>query len=451
MATITVTSRGLGGGIVASAGVLALLSALVMNPVVGKLTKGPIVVDFADVLAGYFWWATVIGIGLIMLGRRIARGKSRADGIAVLALMLGAIVLFDRFLLARKGLPLWRYDPEVRYVHRPGAVRTLAGAGRPTDLVRINSWGHHDTEFPEEKPAGELRVLMLGDSVTMGFAVTYAETYSKHLEDLLDASDRKHATHQVINSGVHGYSTLQEKRMFERSLRFAPDIVFIGFCMNDVTEPFIVDTEYGGTGLDYHGVSQTPNPFVGWLSNETGLGRFMQGLAARGKSREAEARLEIYNVLAMAQGSRTDPRMQEAWRILLQQLGDVYALGKAKGIPVVLVIFPYTFQLLEPSVREPHAILREHAAEHGIDVVDTTDALARAAVDDPQLVEYLRSKGRSPEEVYAYHEHRMKKYFFDHDHFTTEGHAVVAGVIHEYLVAHDWVDAPPGAVSDPTH
>lgn len=445
MAAFTVTSRGLGGGIVAGAGVMALLSALIMNPVVGKLTKGPLVVDYADVLAGFFWWATAIGIGLVALGRRVARGKSRADGIAVLALMIGSIVLFDRFLLARKGLPLWRYDPEVRYVHRPGVVRTLAGAGRPNDLVRINRWGHHDTEFPEEKPKGELRVLMIGDSVTMGFAVTYAETFSKHLEDLLE-SDTKHASHQVINAGVHGYSTFQEARMLERSLRFAPDIVFIGFCMNDVTEPFVVDTEYGGTGLDYHGVSQTPNPFVGWLSNETGLGRFMQGLAARGKSREAEARLEIYNVLAMAQGSRTDPRMLEAWRILLQQLGDVYALGREKGIPVVLVIFPYTFQLLEPSVREPHAILREHAAEHGIDVVDTTEPLARAVIDDPELLEYLRSKGRSPEEVYAYHEHRMKKYFFDHDHFTTEGHAVVAAAIHEYLVAHDWVDD----VNDPT-
>jgi lysophospholipase L1-like esterase len=172
-------------------------------------------------------------------------------------------------------------------------------------------------------------------------------------------------------------------------------------------------------------------------------------MAARGKTREAEARLEIYNVLAMAQGSRTEPRMQEAWRILLQQLGDVYALGRDKGIPVVLVIFPYTFQLLEEEFREPQKILREHAAEHGIDVIDTTDALARAAVDDPELVAYLRSKGRSPEEIYAYHEHRMKKFFFDHDHFTIDGHAVVAAQIHEYLVARGFADAPAVAVSDP--
>jgi lysophospholipase L1-like esterase len=442
MATITVTSRGLGGGIVATAGVFAVLSSCVVNPVVGKLTKGPLVVDYADVLGAYFWWALLIGVGLFGLGRRIARGKSRADGIAVLALMIGSIVLFDRFLLARKGLPLWRYDPEVRYVHRPGIVRTLAGAGRPNDLVVINSWGHHDTEFPEAKPAGELRTLMLGDSVTMGFAVTYAETFSKQLEDLLDASDRKYSTHQVINAGVHGYSTFQEKRMLERSLRFQPDIIFIGFCMNDVTEPFVVDTEYGGTGLDYHGVSQTPNPFVGWLSNETGLGRVMQGVAARGKTREAEARLEIYSVLGMVQESRTSPRMQEAWRILLQQLGDVYAVARGENIPVVLVIFPYTFQLIEPELRDPQAILKEHAAEHGVDVIDTTDGLASAVIDDPELVTYLRNKGRTPEEIFAYHEHRMKKYFFDHDHFTSDGHAVVAGLLHQYLVEHGYVDAP---------
>jgi hypothetical protein len=209
--------------------------------------------------------------------------------------------------------------------------------------------------------------------------------------------------------------------------------------MNDVTEPFVVDAEYGGVGLDYHGVSQTPNPVVGWLMNETGIGRTLQAAAARGKTREAEARQEIYNVLTMTQESRTSPKMQEAWRILLAQMGELYGVAKAKNIPVVLVIFPYTFQLLEPTLREPQTILIEHAAEHGVDVIDTTDALAKAVFDDPQLIEYLRGKGKPIEEILAYHEHRSKAYFFDHDHFTEAGHAIVAQLLYDYLVAHDYV------------
>lgn len=439
MATITLTSRDLGGGFVTLVGVGVILSGLLINPVVGGITKGPLVVDFADVLATYFWWSMAIGVGLVLFGRRVRRGPSRADGFAVLAVMVGGLLMLDRFLLARQGLPLWKYDAQVRYRHRENTTRTLAGANRPTDHVVIDRWGFHDTDFPVEKPAGEFRALMLGDSVTMGFGVTYAETFSKHLEDLLDAGDTRFATHNAINTGVHGYSTFQEKVVLERTLVFSPDIIFVGFCMNDVTEPFVVDAEYGGVGLDYHGVSQTPNPVVGWLMNETGIGRTLQAAAARGKTREAEARQEIYNVLTMTKESRTSPKMQEAWRILLAQMGELYGVAKAKNIPVVLVIFPYTFQLLEPTLREPQTILIEHAAEHGVDVIDTTDALAKAVFDDPQLIAYLRSKGKSTEEILAYHEHRSKAYFFDHDHFTEAGHAIVAQLLYDYLVAHDYV------------
>lgn len=439
MATISLDSRRLGGGIVVTFGVFAILSGLWLNPVIGRVLKGPLVVDFADVLKGYFWWSMIVGIALVMLGRRVARGKSRADGLAMLAIMVGGLILFDRFLLTRFGLPLWKYDAEIRYHHRPGVVRTLVGAGRPEDHVVIDRWGFHDTEFPLEKPSGEFRALMLGDSVTMGFGVTYKETFSAHLEELLDAGDAKFSTHQVINTGVHGYSTFQEKRVLERTLVFEPDVVFVGFCLNDVTEPFVVDEEYGGTGLDYHGVSQTPNPIVGWLMNETGLGRLMQTLAARGKTLQAEKRLEVYNARAMAATSKTDPKMQEAWRIVLAQMGELYGVAKKNDIPVVLVIFPYTFQLADESLRAPQEILKAHAAEHGVPVIDTTDDFVAAVFDDPDLVDYLKKKGKTGDEVLAYHRHLADKVFFDEDHFTDAGHRIVAQKLYDWLAREGYV------------
>lgn len=435
VATITLESRRLGGGIVVTFGVLAILTGLWTNPVIGRVLKGPLVVDFADVLRGYFWWSMIIGAVLIALGRRVMRGKSRVDGLAVLAVMVGGIILFDRYLLARFGLPLWAYDAEIRYHHRPGAIRTLAGAGRPEDHVVINEWGFHDTSFPIDKPAGEFRALMLGDSVTMGYGLTYAETFNAHLETLLAARDRTFSSHQVINTGVHGYSTFQERKVLERTLVFEPDVVFVGFCLNDVTEPWVVDTEYGGVGLDYHGVSQTPNPIVGWLSNETGLGRLMQTMAQRGKSLEALKRLEEYNARTMALESRTSPKMIEAWKIVLQQMGELYGVAKANGVPVVLVIFPFHFQLGDPSVLAPQEILTAHAAEHGVPVIDTTSDFANAVFDDPALLEYMRKAGKTPEEILEYHRHKLQKYFFDEDHFTELGHRLVADRLFAHLVA----------------
>jgi lysophospholipase L1-like esterase len=426
-------SRQLGGGIVVSFGILAFISGLWLNPVVGRAIKGPLV-DNVDVLLSYFLWSWAVGAILVILGFRVIRGKSRADDLALLVIILGNIVLFDRFLLTHFGLTLWTYDTEIHYRNRPNIVRSLARVGRPGDRIVINRWGFHDTDFPLEKPPREFRALMLGDSVTFGFGVTYAETFSAHLEELLDASDRKFKSHQVINAGVYGYSTFQEKRVLERSLVFAPDIVFVGFCMNDVTEPFAVQKEYGGTGLDYHRILQTSSSIVGWFANETGFGRLVQVLQMRRKQVQLDKRLEIYNVRAMATESYTSPKMQEAWHILLQQMGELYGVAKERGIPVVLVIFPYTFQLADETLRAPQAILAKHAIEHDVDVIDMTGDFTEAVFDDPQLVEYLRREGKSPDEILAYHRHILDRYFFDEDHFTNAGNRIVAKRLFEYLV-----------------
>jgi lysophospholipase L1-like esterase len=419
-------------------GMLALLSGLWLNPIVGGWLRGPLVVDYADVLRGYFWCACVVGAVLIGLGARVMRGKSRADELALLAIVVGATILFDRFLLTRYGLTLWAYDAGLRYKHRPNTVRTLASVGRPKDHIVINRWGFHDTDFPLQKPAREFRALMLGDSVTMGFGVTYAETFSAQLEGLLAARDRRFASYQVINAGVHGYSTFHERRMLERSLRFGPDIVFVGFCMNDVTEPFVVDREYGGTGIDYHGVLQVANPIAGWLANDTGLGRLVQVLGGRGKTLEYERRLESYNVRTMAAESHTSPEMREAWRILLTEMGELYGVAARRGVPVVLVIFPYTFQLADDSLRTPQEILAQHAAAHGVDVIDMTGDFASVVFNDPELVEFLRRKGKKPDEILAYHQHIVNRYFFDEGHFTSSGHRIVAQRLLGYLLRRGW-------------
>lgn len=433
MAKITLETRQIGGGIVILAGVVMLASALLINPWVGRITQGPLVVDYADVLRSYFGWAAVLGAGAITLGRKVARGKSWADGASVFFLLTAGFVLGDRWLLTKLGLTVWEYDPELHYVHRPGAVRTLASAGRPEDLIRINAHGFHDDEFPRDKPAGELRGLMLGDSVTMGFGVTYAETFSKKLEELLAERDGKSSAHQIINTGVHGYSTFQERVTLERNLDLRPDFVAVGFCMNDVTEPFVVNTEYGGTGLDYHGVTQTPNPVSGWLSNETGVGRLMQKLAQRGKSIDEAKRLEIYNTRQMALESRTNPRYQEGWTIVLAELEKLYAVAKEHELPLVLLIFPYTYQLGDPATRVPQEILIEHAKQHGVDYIDFTPVFARVIYQEESVVKLLEQQGKTPEEIMRFFGWRIGEYFFDEDHFKAPGNALVAEELYGWL------------------
>ncbi|MEM7158682.1 MAG: SGNH/GDSL hydrolase family protein [Myxococcota bacterium] len=434
MAKVTLEARQIGGGIIILAGLGMLASAVIINPWVGKFTRGATVVDYADVLTSYFWWALVLGAVTFALGRKVAKAKSAADGFSVFFLLIALFVLGDRWLLTKFGLTIWEYDPELHYVHRKGATRTLNSAGRPEDLIHINEHGFHDTEFPREKPEGELRGLMLGDSVTMGFGVTYDETFSKKLEDHLAEKDSKHETHQIMNTGVHGYSTFQERVTFERNLDLDPDFVAVGFCMNDVTEPFVVNTKYGGTGLDYHGVTQTPNPISGLLSNETGIGRLMQKLAQSGKSLETAKRYEVYNARAMALESRTNPEFQEGWKIVLEEMGRLYQVAKDNDLPIVLLILPYTFQLNDPDTLEPQKILIEHAKEHGVDVIDFIPIFAEEILQEKELIALLEKQGKTPEEIRKYFAWRINEYFFDQDHFREPGHDLVAKHVYEWLV-----------------
>jgi lysophospholipase L1-like esterase len=113
----------------------------------------------------------------------------------------------------------------------------------------------------------------------------------------------------------------------------------------------------------------------------------------------------------------------------------VYALAREHDKPIVLLVFPFTFQLLDENMREPQQILMEHAARHGIDVIDFTPIFARLVFDDPQHLEFLLTRGYSSEDINHFYAWRIDQYFWDEDHFTSQGHEVVAEELFEYLVA----------------
>jgi len=430
----TYTNRQIGGLAFSLIGLGSLLSAAILNPWTASWVRGARAVDFADVLASYALWAAGIGVLLLALGSLVGSGRSRRfDGLAVSALMISLIVLLDRLLLAGLGLSLWVYDTELAYRNRPNKVMTLARMGRAGDQVRINRHGHHDFDFPVEKPAGELRGLLLGDSITMGEGVTREETFASRLEKRLDERGTGHRAHQMINAGVNGYTTFQELGTLKRSLVFQPDFVVLGFCMNDVTEPFVQNRDYGGTGLDYHGVLQTRSSLLGYLFNETGFGRLLQKVRSRSASRQAAVLKEAYDIRAMALEGRANPRFREAWDIVLEDLAAFDAFTRERKLPWMLLVFPYTFQLSEHEARDPQRILRDFASERGVPFVDFTEVFENLVYDDPVVLSTLRSRGYDAAQVERFYTWKIREYFLDADHLTPRGHEVVAGVLADAL------------------
>ncbi|MFQ5644126.1 MAG: GDSL-type esterase/lipase family protein [Thiogranum sp.] len=98
---------------------------------------------------------------------------------------------------------------------------------------KINSRGIRGPEYPYEKPEGEYRILVLGDSYTEGYSVGFESLFSELLKRDLNAGGGRRV--EVINAGTGGYSTDQELLFFRHyGKKYNPDLVILMFAHNDV-------------------------------------------------------------------------------------------------------------------------------------------------------------------------------------------------------------------------
>lgn len=103
----------------------------------------------------------------------------------------------------------------------------------PVWEISLNSEGFREKEFINEKPGSVFRIICLGDSWTFGANVSDEDTYPRQLGRLL-AQEYPRTHFEVLNLGVLGYSSFQGLELLKsRVLDLNPDILIIGFAMND--------------------------------------------------------------------------------------------------------------------------------------------------------------------------------------------------------------------------
>ncbi len=99
---------------------------------------------------------------------------------------------------------------------------------------RFNSRGVRGPEYAIQKPQGEYRIVVLGDSFAEGYTVEFEELFSEILKKRLN--ERYQRPIQVINFGVAGYSTDQELLLFESEVKkYQPDLTILIFHDSDVS------------------------------------------------------------------------------------------------------------------------------------------------------------------------------------------------------------------------
>lgn len=139
----------------------------------------------------------------------------------------------------------WRVDKDLNWALIPNHTSTRGGAD-----CRTNSRGLRDQEIPLAKPSGTYRILVLGDSTVLGFAIPFEKTFSEQLETLLNEQESGYSF-QVINAGVPGYSLYNCLTYLKRDgIHFDPDLVIVETNFND--RRYILSDEYEDGKQFYH-------------------------------------------------------------------------------------------------------------------------------------------------------------------------------------------------------
>jgi lysophospholipase L1-like esterase len=99
--------------------------------------------------------------------------------------------------------------------------------------VQLNQYGMRDRDLPEAKPAGERRVLCLGDSITMAWGVPVERGWPRLLEAQLQQRDPSVHT---VNAGGAGTVCVDEYwwGLKNRFGRFDPDVVVVAMSCGDL-------------------------------------------------------------------------------------------------------------------------------------------------------------------------------------------------------------------------
>jgi hypothetical protein len=234
--------------------------------------------------------------------------------------------------------------------------------------VSINALGFRDEEFPLAKPAGEYRVLAIGDSFTFAQGCRAADGWTEVLEDRLAA--RRGGPVQVMNAGFTGGGSWPPEYapwVLAHALAFEPDRVIYGMCLNDMDRRVRM--------LAYESVwtnpSLAPKPWLG------GASAVLDRLLLNRRQRELEANAPKDFSLILA----ADPSQWTASRAAILAMRDHLT---AAGVPFTIAVFPMLSELGDayPYAGLHRAVADFCAAEH----IDTVDLYAPfRGLDDKRL------------------------------------------------------------------
>ena len=306
-------------------------------------------------------------------------------------------------------------------------------------VQRNNKFGLRGGDLSLEKPDSTIRILMLGDSFTMGKGVEDNETFSYLLDRALNQetiscmSDSSRV--EVLNAGVDSYTPLLGYLYLSNELAdFSPDLIFYNLDNSDLVQEAAYRaasvTDETGAIIAVPGSRSERSlstRFRYWIENNlyvTRLALFYvnkwmghKDLSVRGVVERANAEI-LAHTLTKDKKDRT-----RQWANILDSLNLMNDFAERIGAEFVVSIYPWAHQVSEGEWTEGRG--------------------AFLAPDDHAIVDYdeiildkLRESNIQAFSLYSSfrnYEGNEMLYFENDMHFTAEGHRLMAEGIIRYL------------------
>jgi len=245
--------------------------------------------------------------------------------------------------------------------------------------ISLNSEGFRDAEFPGKKLSDAFRIICLGDSWTFGWNVGQEQASPQRLNVLLK-QEFPSANFEVFNLGVGGYSSYQGLGLMRRrAIDLDPDVVIIGFAMNDSSVPGYRDKDMARPVALAARISHFPEKFESYkllryvalaLKDKPG------SIGARLKA-EADSAQKGEDILERRRFERRDYEKLEPWtRVSLndyeKNILQMINLARSRAAGVILL---YSALWKESPYR---MVLERISKAEGLPLLDSSALVAEA-------------------------------------------------------------------------
>jgi lysophospholipase L1-like esterase len=242
----------------------------------------------------------------------------------------------------------------------------------PTWSIALDSRGYRNAEIALARKPGVLRVACIGDSWTFGMNVDQDRSYPARLAEVLRAALGGTPV-EVVNFGVLGYSSFQGRQLLTSAVfDFQPDIVALGFGMNDSEVAGYRDRDMVGNGDPPKWTARVRDSVAGLESYKL-LRYYAQTLRFRPKSmgdflleHAADRGSGSVEYDAIEPWTRVSPHDYET------NMREMIRLSRAHAAAVVLL----DNELWEGSPYRP--VLRRIASDERVPLVDSLAIVAAA-------------------------------------------------------------------------